>query len=230
MRDALVRALAVRRRRAAGHEMQRREARRREDDERSQSQCQANAISTRCAARSARTSPRWRKFSPRFAPSSPMIASLPPPNRRRSRLPPPPGRRSSIPRTRRRRARRRTPPPPTRAPKVVWRQPEAEPVAVAAPPRPEPAAEEEPLHFRPDRSGRFGRVRRAVGESGAAERRTRREHDARNSAPDAQDLARRESAEHGRAARVAPKFSAWRAADAERRRSRRRGSRPKVRV
>jgi cell pole-organizing protein PopZ len=31
------------------------------------------------------------------------------------------------------------------APKVVWRQPEAEPVAVAAPPRPEPAAEEEPL-------------------------------------------------------------------------------------
>jgi len=30
-------------------------------------------------------------------------------------------------------------------PKVVWRQPEAEPVAVAATPRPEPAAEEEPL-------------------------------------------------------------------------------------
>jgi cell pole-organizing protein PopZ len=30
-------------------------------------------------------------------------------------------------------------------PKVVWRQPEAEPVAVAPPPRPEPAAEEEPL-------------------------------------------------------------------------------------
>ncbi len=101
------------------------------------------------------------------------------------------------------------------APKVVWRQPESEPVAVAPAVRPEPAAERGAADFPPDQSGRFGRVRGAVGESGAAERRTGGERDARNPAPDAEEPGSTRICRAWSNGSCAPKFSAWRAAGAE---------------
>ena len=105
----------------------------------------------------------------------------------------PPGRRSSTPRTRRRRAARSSP----LAPKVVWRQPAAEPAAPAPPP---PPAEAEALISPQTNQAVSAAFDVVVGEPGAAERGAGREHDARNPAPDAQGLARRASAEHGRTA------------------------------
>ena len=114
-------------------------------------------------------------------------------------------RRSSIPRTSAPSRACREPPPPAEphAPKVVWsaphgrgRAPRARRVRAA---RMQPDSEGGAAAVRPGRRGRHRRLRGPLRQSGAAKRGIRRERDARDPEADAEGLARRKSAEPGRA-------------------------------
>ena len=118
-------------------------------------------------------------------------------------------------------ARAAEPPPPAEppTPKVVWSQPQPQAAAPASAPKPEPGAGDRgggAAAVRPGRRGRFGCVRGPFDQPRAAELRTRRKRGARNSAAAAEDLARRKSPQHGRAAGARPRSSGSRAAAAER--------------
>ncbi len=97
------------------------------------------------------------------------------------------------------------PPPPAEppTPKVVWSQPQPQTSRARKRAQARAGAGDRgggAAAVRPGRRGRFGCVRGPVDQPRAAERRTRRERGARNPAADAEDLARRESPQHGRAA------------------------------
>ena len=136
---------------------------------------------------------------PDAAPSGPQIVYSKDESRRRATAEPP----------------NRAPPAEPPTPKVVWSQPQPQASRVRQARR-SPSRRlrrgggvearagagrgRRAAAFRPGRPGRFRRVRRPLDQLGAAKLRTGRERGARNPAAAAEDLARREPPQHGRAA------------------------------